>query len=249
MADGTAKLSGRDYDSRVLAQRREQLVRGEDLSGEIQGESRESQPAEPTDDAEARADFWSIKGDFICRHHNEPRVQLHVPKEETCAIPLRYIDVSRSAHTNLDVLQEKKIVNYWKVDSSMHLSDSWRGFTKFTLYWQRFKRQPDQTMYGQKYGRKLVKPPRIEKSRNGQKRNRSLTMLKNWQEFSLLIQMTRNTGWPASCGPLSLKTRNGLPCGRFSVGVSPFGRSGWTKFRRGSQISSPFLGLSAPSLG
>ena len=28
-------------------------------------------------------DFWMIQGDFIYRHHNEPRVQLHVPKEET----------------------------------------------------------------------------------------------------------------------------------------------------------------------
>ena len=49
--------------------------RSEDLSGEIQGESGESQPAEPTDVAEARADFWSIQGDFIDRHHNDSRVQ------------------------------------------------------------------------------------------------------------------------------------------------------------------------------
>ena len=65
-----------------------------------------SQPAESTDDAEARADFWSIQGDFICRHHVEPRVQLYVPKEETFPIPLKYIDVTRTTHTNLDVLQE-----------------------------------------------------------------------------------------------------------------------------------------------
>ena len=48
----------------------------------------ESQPTESTDDAEARADFWSIQGDFIYRHHHEPRVQLHVPKEET--FPISY---------------------------------------------------------------------------------------------------------------------------------------------------------------
>ena len=105
----------------------------ENLSGEIEGESGESQPAEPTDDAEARADFWSIEGDFICRHHNETRVHLHVPKEETFPFPLKYIDVARSAHTDLDVLQEKRIDDYWNVDSSKHLSDSLRGFTKFTL--------------------------------------------------------------------------------------------------------------------
>ena len=38
-ADGTAKLSGRDYKFRVPSLRREQLVRSEDLRGEIQGES------------------------------------------------------------------------------------------------------------------------------------------------------------------------------------------------------------------
>ena len=27
-------------------------------------------------------DFWSITGDFIYRHHNEPRVQLYVPKKK-----------------------------------------------------------------------------------------------------------------------------------------------------------------------
>ena len=48
-------------------------------------------------------------------------------------IPLKYIDVTKSTHTDLDVLQEKKIDDCWHVDSGKHLSDSWRGFTKFTL--------------------------------------------------------------------------------------------------------------------
>ena len=39
-------------------------------------------------------------------HHVEPRVQLYVPKEESFPIPLQYIDVTRTKHTNLDVLQE-----------------------------------------------------------------------------------------------------------------------------------------------
>ena len=75
-ADGTPKLSGRDYKFRVPTLRREQLVRSEDLSGDIQGESGESQPTQSTDDAEARGDFWSIQDDNIYRHHTEPRVQL-----------------------------------------------------------------------------------------------------------------------------------------------------------------------------
>ena len=70
----------------------------ENLSGELQGESGESQPAESTDDAEAGADFWSIQGDFIYRHHNGPRVQNHVPKEQTFPFLLKDIDVSRSTY-------------------------------------------------------------------------------------------------------------------------------------------------------
>ena len=84
-ADGTAKVSGRDYKIREPTLRRERTVRSEDLSGE----PGESQPTESTDDAEAHADFRSIQGDFIYGHHNEPRVQLYVPKEETFPIPFK----------------------------------------------------------------------------------------------------------------------------------------------------------------
>ena len=72
VADGTAKLSGRDYDFREPTLRREQTVRSQDLSGELQGEPEELQPTESRDDAEARRDFYSVQGDFIYRHHNEP---------------------------------------------------------------------------------------------------------------------------------------------------------------------------------
>ena len=103
---------------------RQPTVRSEDLSGEIQGGSGASQPTEPTDDAEARADFWSIQGDFICRHHNEPRFQLYVPKEGTFPIQLKYIDVTRSTHADLVVMQEKRVDDYWNFDSSKRVSDS-----------------------------------------------------------------------------------------------------------------------------
>ena len=41
--------------------------------------------------------------------HVEPRVQLHVPKEETLPISLKYVDVTRTMHTKVDVLQESHI--------------------------------------------------------------------------------------------------------------------------------------------
>ena len=68
------------------------------------------------DAVEAINDFWSMSGNFIYRHHVEPRVKLYLPREESFPIPLKYIDVSRTTHTNLDVKQE-----------------SWTGFTQFIL--------------------------------------------------------------------------------------------------------------------
>ena len=69
--------------------RRDNAVRSENFRGEFQGEPEESQPTQPENNAEARVDFWSIQGDFIYRHHNEPRVQRCVSKEETSPIPLK----------------------------------------------------------------------------------------------------------------------------------------------------------------
>ena len=62
-----------------------------------------------------------------------PESKLYSPREESFPIPLKYIDVSRTTHTNLDVKQEKRIDDYWNVDGSRDLSDPWTGFTQFTL--------------------------------------------------------------------------------------------------------------------
>ena len=78
-------------------------------------------------------DFWSMSGSFIFRHHVEHRVKLYSPREESFPIPLKYIDVTRTTHTNLDVKQEKRIDDYWNIDGSRDLSDLWTGFTQFTL--------------------------------------------------------------------------------------------------------------------
>ena len=49
-------------------------------------------------------------------------------------VPLKYFDVSRTAHTNLDVKQEKRIDDYWNIDGRRELSDAWTGFTQFTVF-------------------------------------------------------------------------------------------------------------------
>ena len=85
------------------------------------------------DAGEAINDFWCMSGNFKNRHHVEPRVKLDSPREESFPIPLKYIDVSRTTHTNLDVKQEKRIDDYWNIDGSKDLSDSSTGFTQFSL--------------------------------------------------------------------------------------------------------------------
>ena len=74
-----------------------------------------------------------MSGNFIFRHHVEPRVKLYSSREESFPIPLKYIDVSRTTHTNLVVKQEKRIDDCWNIDGSRDLSDPWTGFTQFTL--------------------------------------------------------------------------------------------------------------------
>ena len=110
-------------------------IRGEghrDFLGESEGSLPPPQDSFP-DASEAINDFWSMSGNFIYRHHVEPRVKLYSPREESFPIPLKYIDVSRTTHTNLDVKQEKRIDDYWNIDGSRDLSDPWTGFTQFIL--------------------------------------------------------------------------------------------------------------------
>ena len=135
LADGRIKLSGGDQDLRTSTLIREHPIRGEsqrDFLGESEGSLPPPQDSFP-DAGEAMNDFWSMSGNFMCRHHVEPRVKLYSPREESFPIPLKYIDVSRTTHTNLDVKQERRIDDYWNIDGSRDLSDPWTGFTQFTL--------------------------------------------------------------------------------------------------------------------
>ena len=55
------------------------------------------------------------------------------PKKKLSLFHRKYIGVTRSTHTDLDVMQEGRIDDHWNVDANRNLSDSWKGFTKFTL--------------------------------------------------------------------------------------------------------------------
>ena len=137
IADGTVKTPGGDQRLRPSTSIRDRPERGEEQEI-LRGESDELSSPNPLqddttrDDAKAKSDFWTITGEFICRHHVEPRVKLYVPRDESFPLPLKYIDVTRK-HTSIDVLLEKHFDDYWNVDGDRELSDAWTGFTRFIL--------------------------------------------------------------------------------------------------------------------
>ena len=170
--DGRIQTLGGDQHLRTSTLVRHRPIQGESNIdfGESEGSLPPPQDSFP-DAGEAINDFWSMSGSFIHRHHAEPRVKLYLPREESFPIPLKYIDVSRTTHTNLDVKQEKRIDHYWNVDGSRDLSDPWTGFTQF-FYWkknllkdicgpERDYREnslhPGQIIYGQKSGKEWKK--------------------------------------------------------------------------------------------
>ena len=59
-----------------------------------------------------------------------------VPKEETFPIPLKHIDLAKSTHTDLDVMQEKRIDDCWNVDSNRNLSVHGK-VSRSLLYWKK----------------------------------------------------------------------------------------------------------------
>ena len=135
IADGRIKTLGGDQDLRTSTFIRQRPIRGEsrrDLLGESEGSLPPPHDSFP-DAGEAINDFWSMSGNFRYCHHVEPRVKLYSPREESFPVPLKYVDVSRTTRTNLDVMPERRIDDYWNIDGSRELSDSWTGFTQFTL--------------------------------------------------------------------------------------------------------------------
>ena len=121
---GKVKQSGGDEVLRTSTLVRDSPERGEEL-GNLPGDSHGSPPQDSSlGDDEARHDFWSISGNFIGRHHVEPRVKLYVPGEQSFSIPLRYIDVTRATSTTLDGMLGSRIDDYWNVEGDRDPSDA-----------------------------------------------------------------------------------------------------------------------------
>ena len=155
--------------------------------------------------------IFGPSGNFIYRHHVETRVKLYSPREESLLVPLKYIDVSRTTHTNLDVKQERCIDDYWKIDGSRDLSDYWTGFTQFIPEkrnlqtdicgplrdWRENSWHPGRIIYGQNSGRKWERMPSWRRSKSGHMKNLNSIRQENYEEFISLILRTRNLRRPS----------------------------------------------------
>ena len=123
--DGRIKLPGGYQDLGTSTSIRDRPIRGEshvDFVGESEGSPPPSPQDSLPDAGEAINDFWSMSGNFIYRHHVEPRVKLYSPRVESFPIQLKYIDVSRTTHTNLDVKQERRIDDCWNIEMGQEIS-------------------------------------------------------------------------------------------------------------------------------
>ena len=110
-------------------------------------------------------------------------------------------NVTRATSTTLDVMLERRTDDYWNIEGDRDVSDSWTGFTRFTILdgkppmgihglgsgWRRSKRHPG-PITGQKNG----KPEAYEKNKRLSK-NQSLTILEGCEVITSLIQQMRSS--------------------------------------------------------
>ena len=80
-------------------------------------------------------DFWKLTRDLLIRYHVNPRTTLYVPTDEDCPIPVKYLDVMRTTHTDVETPQsEVRIEDHWtEPDAQRALSSDWTGKTCFDL--------------------------------------------------------------------------------------------------------------------
>ena len=108
----------------------------EDLTYEDEASYRRPGAGAGGDPAPALQDEWSVRGDYIVRVHNVPRISLFVPTEALAPppIPIDRIDVMRVTTTNSDNVDEMRIEDVWDGKSPgdhRPLSCRWKGETRF----------------------------------------------------------------------------------------------------------------------
>ena len=159
IADGRIKTPGGDQKLRTSTLIRHRPIQGEsniDFLGESEGSLPPPQDSFPDAD-EAINDFWSMSGNFIYRHHVEPRVNLYSPRKESFPSPLKHWCIQnysyefgcQAGETHQWFLEYRWIKRFvWYLDR-FHSVYSMKWETSRNLFapvrgWQNGKRHPRQ---------------------------------------------------------------------------------------------------------
>ena len=208
-ADGTVNVSGGDQRLRTSTLIRDHPERGEEQEHHL-GESDGLSSSTPLYDGSTRdvRKLKKISGliweNSSCRHHVETRVKLYMPREETFLFPLRYIDVTRTTFSSLDVMFEKILMttgtwmekdNYQMHGQASQDSFSWtKGHSGRDLRGNKLPQDP--TVCGQICESIRLMHQNAMRSKSGPSRNPSSIMPDNHVVSSSFNQMMKNLNIP-----------------------------------------------------
>ena len=187
----------------------------------------EKQPQDSFPDAgEAINDFWSMLGNFIYRHHVEPRVKLYSPRKESFPFPLRYIDVSRTTHTKFGCQAgetHRWLLKHWWLSRLVWSLD--RFHTIYSIgekapdgyMWsgERLTRNnlhPGQIIYDQSSGSQWESTPSWRRSKSGLMKSSIWRTHENWEGSISLTRSIRNSKKPSRMPVRSWKRQLLLLC-------------------------------------
>ena len=125
VSDGSAKLSGWEYDFQEPTLWRESTVRRENLSGESRGDTEEFNLKNQKMTRKSKMTFGLFEViSFIVILLN-PEFQFSEPKEESFPIPLKFFDVTRSTLSDLDVAKNtnRRLLECRRKEKSVRFMD------------------------------------------------------------------------------------------------------------------------------
>ena len=79
-------------------------------------------------------DYWTLNDDVLVRVHRTPRQRLFTLDEVELPIPKGYIDILRKTVTDLEIMSESSINDFWSDAGDRELSGFWHGKTIFQLF-------------------------------------------------------------------------------------------------------------------
>ena len=200
IADGTAKLSKRDYDFRAPTLRREQLVRSEWRS-----QWRNSRRIGRVSTIRTNRWRWSPWRSLVdsrwlhlsSTHWTTSTKHSYATELHWCYQVYSYWSGCTSGKEDWRLLECRVKQASVRLLERIHEIHSTKRETSKRIHVVRGEidkdsdDHTDQIMQVRTFGRKLVKLLRIEKNKNGRKKNQGLTMLERWGEFTLSIQMIK----------------------------------------------------------